>query len=110
MGGLDKKASAAGLAALWAARCRLLSFPLVTKPVAGWRALRYAAPTAGTSNPPHQAGRAGSGMSVAFVFPGQGSQSVSMGKALADAYLPAREAFAAVAAALCQALTTRCGV
>jgi [acyl-carrier-protein] S-malonyltransferase len=39
-------------------------------------------------------------MSVAFVFPGQGSQSVGMGKALADAYLPARQVFAEIDAAL----------
>jgi len=39
-------------------------------------------------------------MSVAFVFPGQGSQSVGMGKALADAHLPARQVFAEIDAAL----------
>jgi [acyl-carrier-protein] S-malonyltransferase len=39
-------------------------------------------------------------MSVAFVFPGQGSQSVGMGKALADAYLPARRVFAEIDAVL----------
>jgi [acyl-carrier-protein] S-malonyltransferase len=45
-------------------------------------------------------------MSVAFVFPGQGSQSVGMGKALADAYLPARQVFAEIDAALGDSLTT----
>ena len=45
-------------------------------------------------------------MSVAFVFPGQGSQSVGMGKALADAYLPARQVFAEIDAALGDDLTT----
>src|SRR5580693_73672 len=45
-------------------------------------------------------------MSVAFVFPGQGSQSVGMGKALADAYLPARQVFAEIDAALGDKLTT----
>lgn len=39
-------------------------------------------------------------MAVAFVFPGQGSQSVGMGKALAEAFAPAREVFAEVDAVL----------
>ena len=39
-------------------------------------------------------------MSVAFIFPGQGSQSVGMGKALAEAYLPARRVFAEIDAVL----------
>jgi [acyl-carrier-protein] S-malonyltransferase len=39
-------------------------------------------------------------MSVAFVFPGQGSQAVGMGKALADTFAVARETFAEVDAAL----------
>jgi [acyl-carrier-protein] S-malonyltransferase len=39
-------------------------------------------------------------MSVAFVFPGQGSQSVGMGKALAQAYGAAREVFEEVDSAL----------
>ncbi|HEY2230637.1 MAG TPA: ACP S-malonyltransferase [Xanthobacteraceae bacterium] len=43
--------------------------------------------------------------SVAFVFPGQGSQSVGMGKALADAYLSARQVFAEIDAALADNLT-----
>ena len=45
-------------------------------------------------------------MSVAFVFPGQGSQSVGMGKALADAYPAARKVFADIDAALGDDLTT----
>src|SRR6266508_3110495 len=44
-------------------------------------------------------------MSVAFVFPGQGSQAVGMGKALADAFAPAREVFEEVDAALGEKLT-----
>jgi [acyl-carrier-protein] S-malonyltransferase len=44
-------------------------------------------------------------MSVAFVFPGQGSQSVGMGKALAEAFAPAREVFEEVDAALADKLS-----
>jgi [acyl-carrier-protein] S-malonyltransferase len=43
--------------------------------------------------------------SVAFVFPGQGSQSVGMGKALAEAYPQARQVFAEIDAALEDNLT-----
>ena len=39
-------------------------------------------------------------MAIAFVFPGQGSQTVGMGKALADAFAPARTVFDEVDAAL----------
>ncbi len=44
-------------------------------------------------------------MSTAFVFPGQGSQAVGMGRALAEAFAPAREAFEEVDEALRQRLT-----
>jgi [acyl-carrier-protein] S-malonyltransferase len=44
-------------------------------------------------------------MSLAFIFPGQGSQAVGMGKALADAYAPARSVFEEVDAALGEKLT-----
>jgi [acyl-carrier-protein] S-malonyltransferase len=44
-------------------------------------------------------------MSVAFVFPGQGSQVVGMGKALAESYPAAKELFAEVDAALGQKLS-----
>ena len=44
-------------------------------------------------------------MSIAFVFPGQGSQAVGMGKALAEAFPAARAVFDEVDAALAQKLT-----
>ena len=44
-------------------------------------------------------------MSAAFMFPGQGSQSVGMGKPLAQAFAAARQVFAEVDAALDQKLT-----
>jgi len=44
-------------------------------------------------------------MSMAFVFPGQGSQEVGMGKALADAFPAAREVFQEVDEALGQNLS-----
>jgi [acyl-carrier-protein] S-malonyltransferase len=44
-------------------------------------------------------------MGMAFVFPGQGSQEVGMGKALADAFAPAREVFEEVDDALSQNLS-----
>ena len=45
-------------------------------------------------------------MAVAFVFPGQGSQAVGMGKAIADAFPAARDVFAEVDAALGEKFTT----
>jgi [acyl-carrier-protein] S-malonyltransferase len=45
-------------------------------------------------------------MAKAFVFPGQGSQSVGMGKALAGAFASARDVFAEVDAALHENLST----
>ncbi|HWE79000.1 MAG TPA: ACP S-malonyltransferase [Pseudolabrys sp.] len=45
-------------------------------------------------------------MAVAFVFPGQGSQTVGMGKAVADAFAPAKAVFAEVDAALGESLST----
>jgi|SRR5665213_763485 len=44
-------------------------------------------------------------MTRAFIFPGQGSQAVGMGKALADAFVPAREVFQEVDDALSQKLS-----
>lgn len=43
-------------------------------------------------------------MSLAFLFPGQGSQAVGMGQSLADAFVTAREVFAEVDDALNQKL------
>jgi len=45
-------------------------------------------------------------MSIAFVFPGQGSQAVGMGKALADAFPSAKAAFEEADAALGDKLST----
>jgi [acyl-carrier-protein] S-malonyltransferase len=44
-------------------------------------------------------------MGVAFVFPGQGSQTVGMGKALADTFAPARAVFEEVDSALGEKLS-----
>jgi len=44
-------------------------------------------------------------MAVAFVFPGQGSQTVGMGKPLAEAFVPARHVFDEVDEALGQKLS-----
>jgi [acyl-carrier-protein] S-malonyltransferase len=44
-------------------------------------------------------------MTRAFIFPGQGSQAVGMGKALAEAFVPARETFEEVDEALNQRLS-----
>jgi len=44
-------------------------------------------------------------MAVAFVFPGQGSQTVGMGRALAEAFAPARAVFEEVDAALGERLS-----
>src|SRR5262249_5528141 len=44
-------------------------------------------------------------MSIAFVFPGQGSQAVGMGKALANNFAPARRVFAEVDSALGEKLS-----
>jgi [acyl-carrier-protein] S-malonyltransferase len=44
-------------------------------------------------------------MTIALVFPGQGSQAVGMGKALADAFIPARQVFDEVDAALGESLS-----
>jgi [acyl-carrier-protein] S-malonyltransferase len=45
-------------------------------------------------------------MSRAFIFPGQGSQAVGMGKGLADAFAPARAVFDEIDAALGEKLTS----
>lgn len=45
-------------------------------------------------------------MSIAFVFPGQGAQTIGMGRALADAYPAARAVFEEVDAALGESLSS----
>jgi [acyl-carrier-protein] S-malonyltransferase len=45
---------------------------------------------------------------IAFIFPGQGSQKVGMGKALADAYAVCRDVFAEADAALGEPLSRLC--
>src|SRR6202012_4132234 len=44
-------------------------------------------------------------MATAFVFPGQGSQTVGMGKGLAEAFVPARHVFEEVDEALGEKLS-----
>jgi len=44
-------------------------------------------------------------MAVAFVFPGQGSQSVGMGRGLAETFVAARRVFEEVDAALGEKLS-----
>ncbi len=44
-------------------------------------------------------------MTIAFVFPGQGSQTVGMGKPLAEAFPAARKVFEEVDAALGEPLS-----
>jgi [acyl-carrier-protein] S-malonyltransferase len=46
-------------------------------------------------------------MTVAFVFPGQGSQAIGMGRALAESFAPARAVFEEVDAALGEKLSNR---
>lgn len=45
-------------------------------------------------------------MSIALIFPGQGSQQVGMGRALADSFAPARAVFEEVDAALGESLSS----
>ena len=48
-------------------------------------------------------------MTAAFTFPGQGSQAVGMGKALAEAFPAARAVFDEIDAALGEKLTATSG-
>lgn len=54
---------------------------------------------------PHTHEDASTAMSIAFVFPGQGSQAIGMGRELAEAFPAAREVFEAVDETLKQSLS-----
>src|SRR3989344_6417274 len=62
-------------------------------------------PSESTQARTRRAARESRQMSLAFIFPGQGSQSVGMGVDLAQAFAPAREVFEEVDDALGQKLS-----
>jgi [acyl-carrier-protein] S-malonyltransferase len=62
-------------------------------------------PARARAKPPFASSRGNRFMKTALVFPGQGSQTVGMGKALADEFAAAREVFSRVDAALSQDLS-----
>src|SRR5262249_12545467 len=62
-------------------------------------------PTSGSSSPPARAATRIASLQVAWLFPGQGSQTVGMGKALLAASPAARDVFARADAALGEPLS-----
>src|SRR5271165_6909294 len=80
-------------------RCRQRKLPDARRLTAGLPSVSYGATSRNFRLP------SGPFMTAAFTFPGQGSQAVGMGKALADAFPVARAVFEEVDAALGEKLT-----
>ena len=68
-------------------------------------AYRFAAAPFHRARRARHRGRRGAALVIAFIFPGQGSQKVGMGKALAEAFPICRETFAEADAALGEPLS-----
>src|SRR5207249_2265345 len=64
--------------------------------------------SSGRLPPPHRRAPAGHRALIAFIFPGQGSQRVGMGRALAERFAVCRETFDEADAALGEPLSRLC--